>query len=520
MKKILTGNIILLLASFVFVSCNKDDSDVLAELTGNMEVFPFDESGNSGINGEVKFEERLDNSTLITLSITGGNSGDSYPALIYMGTAANSGSILLILTNVSGETNESETNVSFLSDGSKVTYTDLITMDANIKLLKSDNDLGTILATADIGENVLSGKSETIVILNGGSETAILTMAERISGTTLITISLTGGGDQQSHPAHIHENTVIEGGSIIVTLNNLDENTGISQTDIDSYDDGTGISYAGLIAIDGHLKVHKSESDFATIIASGDVGQNTLTGQSKTYELVSVSEDNISGTVIFRERKNSSTIVSMQLTGTTAGANHATHIHQNSALIGGSIKIGFSNVTGESGISETNITEIDDGTPITYGELIAYDGHIVVHPNPSQFSIVAIGDIGSNELTGESKMFTLSENGGSGMSGNILFEQRINGFTIATIQLTGTAPNGDHPVHIHENNAAQGGTILIDFTNVNGSGLSLTDVRKNRNGDEVNYENLLDFNGHVVIHKSQAEFGVVVVKGNIGSNAN
>ncbi len=643
MKRIVISMPILFLASIVFVSCNKDSNDVLAELTGNSKIYQLNEFGISGFSGEAKFEERKDNTTLVTLSVSGVASGESYPAFIYMGSTATSGSLLLLLTNVSGDNGQSETNVATLNDGTAITYTQLTLVDANIKLHKSDSDLGTILATADIGVNELSGKSETFVITDDDSAVATLMIEERISETSLVTLTLAGGGDGILHPAHIHENTEIEGGGIIVSLNNTNENSGISLTDVTSLDNGSEISFEGLLEINGHLKVHKSQTDFATIVYSGDIGQNILTGNSDAYQLTAVSDDNISGTVIFYERKNSSTLVSMQLTGTSPGANHATHIHQNTALSGGSIEIGFNNVIGDTGISETNIvqkddgtpitydelvaynghivvhpnpsqfsivakgdigqnvltgnseeykldavsgdnisgsitfyerknsttlasmqlsgttpganhathihqntalaggsikigfnnvigdsgksesdiTEKDDGTPVTYDELITYDGHVVVHPSPSQFSIVAKGDIGSNALTGESKMYILDENGSSGVSGSILFEQRINGFSMATIQLSGTAADGDHPAHIHENSVSQGGTILIDFNNVIGTaGLSKTDIMKNRNGDEITYEMLLSFNGHIVIHKSLEEFGKIIVNGNIGSNAN
>jgi len=166
---------------------------------------------------------------------------------------------------------------------------------------------------------------------------------ERENGKTLATVTIVGASDAADHPNHIHENSAIEGGSIVVTFNNINAVSGIGKTDIGTRDDGTVISYEELININGHVIVHQSDADFSKI-ASDDIGVNVLTGESEEYEINEVSNSGFSGMVILEERRNGTTLVTMQLTGTTPGIEHPNHIHLNSLAEGGSIVIGFNNI--------------------------------------------------------------------------------------------------------------------------------------------------------------------------------
>src|SRR5690606_12854866 len=110
------------------------------------------------------------------------------------------------------------------------------------------------------------------------------------------------------------------------------------------------------------------------------------------------SDPSISGQVTFTKIDASSTLILIELEGTTAGNTHPAHIHANSASEGGSIVIGLSSVDGATGMSETTITQEDDGTPITYEGLLTYDGYVNVHLSPSALStLIAQGNIGSND---------------------------------------------------------------------------------------------------------------------------
>jgi hypothetical protein len=348
-----------------------------------------------------------------------------------------------------------------------------------------------------------------------------VTFAKRDDDKTVITIELNGTTSGASHPAHIHADNAATGGAIILDLETVDGNDGKSVTVVDELNDGTPITYEELIAFDGYVNVHLSDADLATLVAQGDIGQNALTGDEEEYTLGSVSNPGISGTATFAKRQNNETLVTVQLTGTTAGGDHPSHIHANAAAQGGGIMIDLANVNGETGRAVTNVTELNNGTPITYDELINYNGYLNVHLSSASLStLIAQGDIGGNELTGTNKVYTLNSMSDPNISGTATFAKRKNGFTLVTVSLVGTTAGGNHPSHIHANSAAVGGPIVLDFTNINGTtGKSLTNVTQLKDGTAITYDQLLVYNGYVNVHLSPTSLGTLIAQGNIGSNA-
>jgi Cu/Zn superoxide dismutase len=73
---------------------------------------------------------------------------------------------------------------------------------------------------------------------NGGS----VELAERVNQTTLVTIKLVGTTAGGIHPAHIHENNVASG-NIIVGLNAVNGDTGISKTQVATLVGGAAVTY-------------------------------------------------------------------------------------------------------------------------------------------------------------------------------------------------------------------------------------------------------------------------------------
>ena len=136
---------------------------------------------------------------------------------------------------------------------------------------------------------------------------------------------------------------------------------------------------------------------------------------AKTYTLSELDSSGVSGTVTFAKQDDNSTKITVQLTGTQAGNSHPAHIHANKASDGGPIVLDFNPVDGATGMSETIVTKFNDGTPVTYEELIKYNGHVNVHKSATELAVmIAQGNIGSN-ATGQSGS---TSTGGSGDSGN------------------------------------------------------------------------------------------------------
>ena len=127
--------------------------------------------------------------------------------------------------------------------------------------------------------------------------------------------------------------------------------------------------------------------------AKDDVAKAVIL-QSVEYTIYDITNSNITGTATFTQEDNGSTHVLIELEGAFTSENPA-YIRFNRAAEGGSVAITLK--TCKCAISNTTITQFDNGSPITYEGLITLNGHITIHSGVgTQASIVAVADIGSN----------------------------------------------------------------------------------------------------------------------------
>lgn len=334
-----------------------------------------------------------------------------------------------------------------------------------------------------------------------------------------IELNLSGLLMDQMHPAHIHYNTAAETGDIALTLGTVNSNTGRSEVTITELDDGTPITYEELLDFDGYINIHLSNSNLDILVAQVDIGQNELTGVTKTYALLQFDNSEIDGSAKFSQRKNGEALATIQLTNAVDGEMHPAHIHHNTALETGDIALTFNPIDGDTGISYTNINQLDDTTPFLYENVEAFDGYINVHLSEIDNSIVSQGDIGENELTGESVVYDLNEVDIVDISGTASFFRRQNGEALAIIELMNTPVDGIHPGHIHENDVATTGPIMFTFNDVDGNtGISQTNVIQLDDGTPFGYDDVLEVNGYINIHLSASDLNTLVAQGNIGVN--
>lgn len=529
---------ILTYDGYVNVHLSENDLTVVAqtdiggnELTGTTKTYALGERANSGNTGSLLLQQRKSGATLATItldSVQNLTDGAMHPAHIHANTAAEGGGIIVDFNPVSGTTGNSVTHIEATNDGTPLTYEGIVGtddaagFDGYVNVHLSADNLGTLVVQGDIGANELTGESVTYPLAEravpGIKGEAIF--EQRQNGETLVTLSLEGTPEGGMHPAHIHSNTAAQGGGIVVTFNPVNGSTGMSMTNVATTDDGTAITYDSLLNYNGYVNVHLSAEALGTIVAQGDMGQNALTGESITYSLDSIANPDIKGEATFYQRNNGTTLVELMVEGTPSDGMHPAHIHANTAAEGGGIVISLTTVNGATGISRTQVGAFDDGTTITYEELVAYDGYINVHLSAEELgTIVAQGDIGANALTGESVVYPLTAIEGSGVSGTATFAERNDGTTLVTLAVTGTSEGGDHPAHIHYNSAAEGGAIAIDLTNVNGAtGMSKTSVMMTNNNVLITYDELIAFDGYINIHLSPEALGTLVAQGDIGAN--
>ncbi len=132
-----------------------------------------------------------------------------------------------------------------------------------------------------------------------------------------------------------------------------------------------------------------------------------------------------------------------------------------------------------------------------------------------------IGCSDDDDTTEVSTTYTLAEIGDSEVSGTAKFVKIDSVTTRVELQLQNTVADTIHPAHIHVNDAVTGGGIAITLTNVDGNtGTSITpDITALDDDTPINYEGLLEFDGHINVHLGPGDdLQTIVAQGDIGSN--
>lgn len=397
MKKLLY--LFTIASAIVVTSCSDDDDNIPGEFNGETKVYQLESRSNGDIKGTATVVENADGTATLNLKLEGTSTG-SHPAHIHANSAAESGDIIVDLTPVDGVTGESTTIISTRKDGTKISFDQILELDGYINVHQSSSDLGTLIAQGDIGVNELVGESKEYILNSVVVPTikGTATIHKRVSGASLLEIELEGTPEDGEHPAHIHANTAAETGAVVISLSSVNGENGKSWTHIEADNEGNTITYEDLLEYNGYINVHLSSSELSVIVAQGDIGQNELTGNKKSYDLVSVANAEISGTATFSERVNKQTLVTIELAGTTVGGIHPAHIHMGSvADAPGDILVSLSNVIGATGISHTNVAKLDAGETLDYEALLAIDGYINVHLGADQLgTLIAQGNVGAN----------------------------------------------------------------------------------------------------------------------------
>ena len=250
------------------------------------------------------------------------------------------------------------------------------------------------------------------------------------------------------------------------------------------------------------------------------IAEAQLTGKSKVFALSALTNSDVSGTATFLEYDDNSTGIKLDLQNTVAGSSHPAHIHFNTAAEGGEIKITLSPVDGTTGKSSKNIKTKDDGSAITYDELLNYNGYINIHLSTTDVAtVISQGDIGQNELTGRLKEYSLATKDVAGIDGVAKFYERVNGTTLGVVVLNNPNPAGSYPTHIHAGVAGTSGPIILGLNNVDGAtGKSKTQITKLNDGTDLPYTEIKNLDAYINVHKSTADIATIVAQGNIGIN--
>jgi hypothetical protein len=141
--------------------------------------------------------------------------------------------------------------------------------------------LSLIVVSCDNGEKPSSQEftgNQVVYSLNQASQYEIsgtLTLREKIDGTALAEIFLTGTSGDLQHPVHLHAGDIsLADAEVTAQLNPIDGRTGKSLTHVTMLADESVISYNDLKEFAGCIKIHLGASgpERDIILAAGNIG--------------------------------------------------------------------------------------------------------------------------------------------------------------------------------------------------------------------------------------------------------
>lgn len=236
--------------------------------------------------------------------------------------------------------------------------------------------------------------------------------------------------------------------------------------------------------------------------------------QSTSYDIKSMDNLGITGTVVITETSNTTATIDISLANAPSGI-HPVGLYTLTTAENGVFALAL-NPVDATGKSTTVVTNMN------YSQLNSYDGSIKIMKSALEPEvIIAQADIGGNVLTDTRKTYTLSQLNASNVSGTALFEKRKNDNTLVTITLTGVVPGELYPATINLGSVATagGGAVVKVLNSVNGTtGKSYTNIGKLDSDVNITYNNWMSYNGYLNVYQTSVNLSNIIAQGNIGSN--
>jgi hypothetical protein len=141
---------------------------------------------------------------------------------------------------------------------------------------------------------------------------------------------------------------------------------------------------------------------FLCLVSACSSNENVseFTGKQTTYALQKASQYDVSGTVAFKEKRDGSLVVVVDLTGVSGNTKYPVHLHLgNLSTPGASVAALLTPLAGQTGKSETNLTKLADETAISYSDLANLEACIKIHLSdvgPEKDIVLAAGNIGAS----------------------------------------------------------------------------------------------------------------------------
>lgn len=262
-----------LCTALILCSALSSCTEELPNVTGKNHIYNLNSVSSEMIDGHVKIRERFDGSIQLELALENTDANKIYPAYIHFNNLLDGGGVALTLTPVNGQSQSSVTEIKKLDSGAEITYEDLRDFDGHLNI-QLDNDQGKLVAQADIGTNALTGKFQQFQLVEGdvAGASGIITIAERESGFSLVTIDIDGAIEGKQHPITLNFGSMYSESELAGSLRPVNGDTGISKTHIEKLNGDLVAPYEALVAFEGFVRVHMGEGDeMNTILAQGNI---------------------------------------------------------------------------------------------------------------------------------------------------------------------------------------------------------------------------------------------------------
>ena len=133
------------------------ENEQVSEFTGNETTYALQKGSAYDISGVLTLKERKAGSTTLLVELSGTDGAVKHPVHLHLGDLSINGSaVAALLNSVTGSTGRSETHIDKLTDETSISYTDLIKINACVKIHLSDTgtERNIILAASNIGTAV------------------------------------------------------------------------------------------------------------------------------------------------------------------------------------------------------------------------------------------------------------------------------------------------------------------------------------------------------------------------------
>jgi hypothetical protein len=142
--------------SIILFSCQENMST--NEFTGNEVTYDLQSASTYNVSGTVTFKEKRDGTTQVVIKVIGTSGDSKLPVHLHLGDISTpAADVAALLSPVSAKTGTSETILKQLADESAVSYSDLIKLNACVKIHLSDvgPERDIILAGGNIGASMI-----------------------------------------------------------------------------------------------------------------------------------------------------------------------------------------------------------------------------------------------------------------------------------------------------------------------------------------------------------------------------